>query len=47
MLKRFDLRILIRVIFIFLVLCLAAITVIQTQFIYLIILIPLIAWQLC
>ncbi len=46
MLKRFELRIIIRVIFMFAVLCLAAVTVIQAQFIYLIILIPVVAWQL-
>ena len=46
MLKRFELRIIIRVIFLFVVLCLAAVTVIQAQFIYLIILIPVVAWQL-
>jgi two-component system nitrogen regulation sensor histidine kinase NtrY len=46
MLKRFELRIIIRVIFLFAVLCLAAVTVIQAQFIYLIILIPVVAWQL-
>jgi nitrogen fixation/metabolism regulation signal transduction histidine kinase len=46
MLKRFELRIIIRVIFMFAVLCLAALTVIQAQFIYLIILIPVVAWQL-
>jgi two-component system, NtrC family, nitrogen regulation sensor histidine kinase NtrY len=46
MFKRFELRIIIRVIFLFAVLCLAAVTVIQAQFIYLIILIPVVAWQL-
>jgi two-component system, NtrC family, nitrogen regulation sensor histidine kinase NtrY len=46
MFKRFELRILIRVIFLFAVLCLAAVTVIQAQYIYLIILVPVIAWQL-
>jgi two-component system nitrogen regulation sensor histidine kinase NtrY len=46
MFKRFEFRILIRVAFMFLVLCLAAVTVIQAQYIYLIILIPVIAWQL-
>jgi signal transduction histidine kinase len=46
MLKRFELRIIIRVIFMFAVLCLAAVTVIQAQFIYLIILIPVVAWQI-
>jgi two-component system nitrogen regulation sensor histidine kinase NtrY len=46
MFKRFELRIIIRVIFMFAVLCLAAVTVIQAQFIYLIILIPVVAWQL-
>jgi two-component system, NtrC family, nitrogen regulation sensor histidine kinase NtrY len=46
MFKRFEFRILIRVVFLFGVLCLAAITVIQAQYIYLIILIPVIAWQL-
>ena len=46
MFKRFELRIIIRVIFLFAVLCLAAVTVIQAQFIYLIILIPVMAWQL-
>src|SRR5450432_1903647 len=46
MFKRFELRILIRVIFMFVVLSLSAVTVIQAQFIYLIILIPVIAWQL-
>ncbi len=45
MFKRFELRILVRVIFMFLVLCLASVTVIQAQYIYLIILIPVIAWQ--
>ncbi len=33
MFKRFELRIIIRVIFMFLVLCLAAVTVIQAQYI--------------
>jgi len=46
MFKRFELRIIIRVIFMFAVLCLAAVTVIQAQFIYLIIIIPVVAWQL-
>ena len=46
MFKRFEFRIIIRVIFMFAVLCLAAVTVIQAQFIYLIILIPVVAWQL-
>jgi two-component system nitrogen regulation sensor histidine kinase NtrY len=46
MFKRFELRILIRVIMMFAVLCLAAVTVIQAQYIYLIILVPVIAWQL-
>ncbi|HCL83786.1 MAG TPA: ATP-binding protein, partial [Chitinophagaceae bacterium] len=45
MFKRFELRILIRVIFMFAVLCLAAVTVIQAQYIYLIIILPVIAWQ--
>ena len=45
MFKKFELRILIRVIFIFIVLCGAALTVVKAQFIYLIILIPVIAWQ--
>ena len=46
MFKRFELRILVRVIFLFLVLCVAAFTVIKGQFIYLIILVPLVAWQM-
>jgi len=46
MFKRFELRILIRVILLFAVLCVAALTVVQAQFIYLIILLPLITWQL-
>src|SRR6266404_5904701 len=46
MFKRFELRILIRVMSLFTVLCLAALTLIQTQYIYLIILIPVVAWQL-
>ncbi|HEX3079710.1 MAG TPA: ATP-binding protein, partial [Puia sp.] len=46
MFKRFEFRIIIRVIFMFAVLCLAAVTVIQAQFIYLIIIIPVVAWQL-
>src|ERR1700676_708338 len=45
MFKQFELRILIRVIFMFGILCLAAVTVIQAQYIYLIILVPVIAWQ--
>src|SRR5450432_1219063 len=46
MFKKFELRIIIRVILMFGVLCMAALTVIQSQYIYLIILIPVIAWQL-
>jgi two-component system nitrogen regulation sensor histidine kinase NtrY len=46
MFKQFELRIVIRVIFMFGVLCVAAVTVIQAQYIYLIILVPVIAWQI-
>ena len=46
MFKRFELRILIRVVLLFLVLCLCAITVVQSQFIYLIILVPVVAYQM-
>jgi len=46
MLKRFELRILVRVILLFAVLCLCAVTVVKGQFIYLIILVPVIAYQL-
>jgi two-component system nitrogen regulation sensor histidine kinase NtrY len=45
MFKKFELRILIRVIILFVVLCFTAIVVIQGQFIYLIILLPILAFE--
>ncbi len=45
MFKKFELRILIRVIILFAVLCLTAVVVIQAQFIYLIILLPVLAYE--
>jgi two-component system, NtrC family, nitrogen regulation sensor histidine kinase NtrY len=45
MFQKFELRILIRVIILFVVLCFTAIVVIQSQFIYLIILLPILAFE--
>ncbi len=45
MFKKFELRILIRVIILFAVLCLTAVVVVTAQYIYLIILLPVLAWQ--
>lgn len=45
MFKRFEFRIIIRIILLFLVLCLTAVTVTQAQFIYLIILLPVLGYQ--
>jgi nitrogen fixation/metabolism regulation signal transduction histidine kinase len=45
MFKRFELRILIRVIILFVVLCIAAVVVIQGQYIYLIILLPVLGYE--
>ena len=45
MFKKFELRILIRVIVLFAVLCLTAVVVVTAQYIYLIILLPVLAWQ--
>ncbi len=46
MLKRFDLRILIRVAVLFVVLCFCSVVVIREQYIYLIILVPVLGYQL-
>src|ERR1700712_5011252 len=46
MLKRFDLRILIRVSVLFVVLCFCSVVVIREQYIYLIILVPVLGYQL-
>ncbi|HVY76842.1 MAG TPA: ATP-binding protein [Puia sp.] len=45
MFKRFEFRIIIRIILLFLVLCLTAVVVTQAQFIYLIILLPVLGYQ--
>jgi nitrogen fixation/metabolism regulation signal transduction histidine kinase len=45
MFKKFELRILIRVIVLFAVLCLTAVVVVTAQYIYLIILLPVLIWQ--
>jgi hypothetical protein len=45
MFKKFELRILVRVIVLFAVLCITAVVVVTAQYIYLIILLPLLAWQ--
>jgi nitrogen fixation/metabolism regulation signal transduction histidine kinase len=45
MFKKFELRILIRVILLFAVLCISAVVVVQAQYIYLIILVPVLGYQ--